>query len=65
MKSKLIKKPIFQTIVIFVSTTILFSCTPKPATESKQPAESAKSDYYVAAYIWPSCHHDERFGDIL
>ncbi|HLT42232.1 MAG TPA: hypothetical protein VKZ95_05960, partial [Sphingobacteriaceae bacterium] len=23
------------------------------------------SDYYVAAYIWPSCHHDERFGDML
>jgi hypothetical protein len=23
------------------------------------------SEYYVAAYIWPSCHHDERFGDML
>ncbi len=22
-------------------------------------------EYYVAAYIWPSCHHDERFGDML
>ncbi|HEX5171005.1 MAG TPA: glycoside hydrolase family 99-like domain-containing protein, partial [Cyclobacteriaceae bacterium] len=21
--------------------------------------------YTVAAYIWPSCHHDERFGDML
>lgn len=21
--------------------------------------------YSVAAYIWPSCHHDERFGDML
>ncbi len=21
--------------------------------------------YYVAAYVWPSCHHDERFGDML
>lgn len=21
--------------------------------------------YDVAAYIWPSCHHDERFGDML
>jgi hypothetical protein len=21
--------------------------------------------YYVAAYIWPSCHHDERFGPML
>jgi hypothetical protein len=65
MKLKLTKKPVFQSIAIFVLSTILFSCTPKPATESKTPAEPAKSDYYVAAYIWPSCHHDERFGDIL
>ncbi|HSO88517.1 MAG TPA: glycoside hydrolase family 99-like domain-containing protein [Draconibacterium sp.] len=65
MNLKLTKKPVFQSVVVFVFTTILFSCTPKPATESKLPAEPAKSDYYVAAYIWPSCHHDERFGDIL
>ncbi len=30
-----------------------------------QSDKGAKPDYYVAAYIWPSCHHDERFGDIL
>jgi hypothetical protein len=26
-----------------------------------------KSDgrYSVAAYVWPSCHHDKRFGDML
>ena len=65
MNLKLTKKPVFQTIVIIVSVIILFSCTPKQATESKLPAEPAKNDYYVAAYIWPSCHHDERFGDIL
>ncbi len=65
MNLKLTKKPILQSVVVFVMTSILFSCTPKPATESKLPAEPAKSDYYVAAYIWPSCHHDERFGDIL
>ena len=28
-------------------------------------AQVAKSDYYVAAYVWPSCHHDERFGNML
>jgi hypothetical protein len=66
MKLKSIKKPVFQSVVVFVFTSILFSCTPKPATENKTVIdESAKSDYYVAAYIWPSCHHDERFGDIL
>ena len=65
MNLKFIKKPIIQSIVFFVSAIILFSCAPKPATEIKTTAEPAKSDYYVAAYIWPSCHHDERFGDIL
>jgi hypothetical protein len=65
MKLKITKKTVFQSVVVFVLSGILFSCTPKPATESKTLAEPAKSDYYVAAYIWPSCHHDERFGDIL
>ena len=65
MNLKSTSKTVFLSFVIIVLTTILFSCTPKPATESKTSAEPAKSDYYVAAYIWPSCHHDERFGDIL
>ena len=65
MNLKLTKKPVFQNSLLFVLTSILFSCTPKPATENKTNAEPAKSDYYVAAYIWPSCHHDERFGNIL
>ena len=65
MKLKLIKKTVFQSVVVSVWAGILFSCTLKPANEIIKPAEPAKSDYYVAAYIWPSCHHDERFGDIL
>ena len=65
MNLKSIKKPIIQSIVFFVSAIILFSCAPKPATEIKTTAEPVKSEYYIAAYIWPSCHHDERFGDIL
>lgn len=31
------------------------------AKQSKKPSDN----YYVAAYIWPSCHHDMRFGDML
>lgn len=66
MNLKSIKKPVSQSFLIIVITLILFSYTPKPATENKAAtAEPPKSDYYVAAYIWPSCHHDERFGDIL
>jgi len=37
------------------------SCT---NTEERVPNKS-EDDYHVAAYIWPSCHHDERFGDML
>ena len=44
---------------------ILFSCAPETTTNSETPSVAAKSDYYVAAYTWPSCHHDERFGDML
>jgi hypothetical protein len=32
------------------------------------PDENSKKEnqeYNIAAYIWPSCHHDERFGDML
>ena len=24
-----------------------------------------KNTTHVAAYVWPSCHHDERFGEML
>ncbi|HPF51980.1 MAG TPA: glycoside hydrolase family 99-like domain-containing protein, partial [Draconibacterium sp.] len=30
-----------------------------------QQKQSTNPGYYVAAYVWPSCHHDERFGDML
>lgn len=47
---------------IFVVASILqISCGQK----EKQTTEKSHDGYYVAAYIWPSCHHDERFGDML
>lgn len=27
--------------------------------------QKVDSPYYLATYIWPSCHHDKRFGDML
>lgn len=30
-----------------------------------QPMENDEPGFDVAAYIWPSCHHDARFGDML
>jgi len=56
---------IIKKLFLFSLFIFLFSCTSVTTTDSKTPAEYAKSDYYVAAYIWPSCHHDERFGDML
>jgi len=28
-------------------------------------SERQNAKYEVAAYVWPSCHHDERFGNFL
>lgn len=39
-----------------------FSCN---SSEKKAEAGEAPQEYNVAAYIWPSCHHDARFGDML
>jgi len=40
----------------------LFSCN---STNNKNSEVAVADEYYVAAYIWPSCHHDERFGAML
>ncbi|MGV8135745.1 MAG: glycoside hydrolase family 99-like domain-containing protein [Mangrovibacterium sp.] len=48
-------------LAIIGLSLFLFSCSGKKKTVT----EKLNPDYYVAAYIWPSCHHDERFGDML
>ncbi len=46
---------------------IAFSCTntEESKTEKNDVIQANNEAYNVAAYIWPSCHHDERFGDML
>ena len=44
---------------------ILLSAFISSAQKSKVKAGKSNDPYYVAAYVWPSCHHDERFGDML
>jgi hypothetical protein len=51
-----------QRLVIFAFVIALFSCN-SPAERNTVITE--EDEYYVAAYVWPSCHHDERFGDML
>lgn len=51
----------FIEIVILILAISLISFVPK----QKMSDNKSGDDYYVAAYVWPSCHHDERFGDML
>ncbi len=53
----------FAGIVVFLSCG-LFSCNPKESN-NKTLAKDTNEEYTVAAYVWPSCHHDERFGDMI
>lgn len=53
------QKHIFLYLVPFMIS--VWGCT---GTQEKGDT-SPDSPYYLAAYIWPSCHHDERFGDML
>jgi hypothetical protein len=41
----------------------LYACQ-SPVQEEKKTT-ATEPQYDVAAYVWPSCHHDERFGDML
>jgi hypothetical protein len=45
----------------FLLLSTIVSCGQKNSSNVKK----LNNDYYVAAYIWPSCHHDMRFGDML
>jgi len=49
-------------LAIFAFVIAMFSCN-SPVDKNNEKPE--KDEYYVAAYVWPSCHHDERFGDML
>lgn len=45
------------TIGLIVMYVYMYSC--------RESEQSSQDKYNVAAYIWPSCHHDEIFGDML
>jgi hypothetical protein len=48
-----------------LATLLLAACHSGNNGMEKKQADKSLDDYYVAAYIWPSCHHDARFGDML
>ena len=49
---------LFLIIICFTQ----YSCT---HSEKKSDTQKENQEYTVAAYVWPSCHHDKRFGDML
>jgi len=40
-------------------------CSNPKDNDSNNTNSLNNKEYNVAAYIWPSCHHDERFGSML
>lgn len=51
---------VLNTIGLFVLSSFFFFTFPQGKNNKK-----SDNQYWVAAYIWPSCHHDERFGNML
>lgn len=60
------KEILFLLFLIIICLT-QFSCNNSENSQNEKDAKFQKEnpEYHVAAYIWPSCHHDERFGDML
>lgn len=45
-------------ILFFLTLCLIFNVSVSCSQSQQQEAQSPKNDYYVAAYIWPSCHDD-------
>jgi hypothetical protein len=58
---------ILSSLLIVSICLLQFSCTKteKSLKGKKANLQEENQEYNVAAYIWPSCHHDERFGEML
>lgn len=62
MRHSAIKGKFFVLLPLIICLALsLFSM----AEQANEEEAGHEQDYYVAAYVWPSCHHDERFGDML
>jgi len=49
--------------LLFLS--LLNSCNSRVSECSDHTDEKMDNEYDVAAYVWPSCHHDDRLGDLV
>lgn len=55
-----LRRPVFY--LLLLGLIIFIACASQPQTE--QPIEQ-QNDYYVAAYVWPSCHNDTMAQRLL
>ena len=46
---------------VFFTLILFHGCAP----QQQETQTSISNEYTVAAYIWPSCHHDSIYGDML
>lgn len=46
-------------------SNLISSCTSNSENKSNGAYDDIGNEFDVAAFVWPSCHHDERFGDML
>ena len=60
-----IMKRLYFAFMILMLISGLSSCTRKDSGQNDQADEKRNGGYDLAAYIWPSCHHDERLGDMI
>lgn len=57
-----ITKSTSLSLLTLLGFLIFSGCT---SFDRKEKKANENQEYSVAAYVWPSCHHDERFGDML
>ena len=58
-----ITKNAWRSFCMAAAMTAICSCT--PSTQKVDRQTEKQDDYYVAAYIWPSCHNDPMGQDTL
>jgi hypothetical protein len=56
-------KRMFPTCILALNLLIVISLS--CAAQDKKKVNPQDDPYYVAAYVWPSCHYEERNADIL
>ena len=57
--------PYIQTGILAILINCIQSCSPVGSTNSDKADQQPDKEYTVAAYIWPSCHHDESLGNLV